>query len=34
MTDSNNLELGARYQASFDALKDKNEQAFIPFVMI
>lgn len=34
MTDSNIQQVGSRYQTSFDALKEKNEQAFIPFVMI
>ena len=30
----NILQAGARYQTAFAALKEKNEQAFIPFVMI
>jgi len=34
MSNSNTQQAGARYQASFAALKEKNEQAFIPFVMI
>jgi len=34
MTHSNIQQAGARYQTSFAALKEKNEQAFIPFVMI
>jgi len=34
MSNSNIQQAGARYQASFAALKEKNEQAFIPFVMI
>ena len=34
MTNSNIQQVGSRYQTSFDALKEKNEQAFIPFVMI
>ncbi|TYK65515.1 tryptophan synthase subunit alpha [Colwellia echini] len=31
---ANIQQAGARYQASFAALKEKNEKAFIPFVMI
>ena len=27
-------EIGARYQTSFSALQEKNEKAFIPFVII
>ncbi|KGJ96120.1 tryptophan synthase subunit alpha [Colwellia psychrerythraea] len=34
MSHSRIQQAGARYQASFAALKEKNEQAFIPFVMI
>ena len=34
MSNSNIQQAGARYQTSFAALKEKNEQAFIPFVMI
>ncbi len=34
MSNSSIQQAGARYQASFAALKEKNEQAFIPFVMI
>jgi tryptophan synthase alpha chain len=34
MTQSNIQLAGARYQTSFATLKEKNEQAFIPFVMI
>ncbi|OUR76343.1 tryptophan synthase subunit alpha [Colwellia psychrerythraea] len=34
MSNSNIQQAGARYQASFASLKEKNEQAFIPFVMI
>ncbi|MBU2871559.1 tryptophan synthase subunit alpha [Colwellia sp. E2M01] len=32
--ETNIQEAGARYQAAFAALKEKNEKAFIPFVMI
>jgi len=34
MSNANIQQVGARYQASFAALKEKNEKAFIPFVMI
>jgi len=34
MSNANIQQAGARYQASFSALKEKNEKAFIPFVMI
>jgi len=34
MSNVNIQQAGARYQASFAALKEKNEKAFIPFVMI
>jgi len=34
MSNDNIQQAGARYQASFAALKEKNEKAFIPFVMI
>ena len=34
MSNTNVQQAGARYQASFAALKEKNEKAFIPFVMI
>ena len=34
MSNSSIQQAGARYQTSFAALKEKNEQAFIPFVMI
>lgn len=34
MSNLNIQQAGARYQASFAALKEKSEQAFIPFVMI
>jgi len=34
MSNSNIQQAGIRYQNSFAALKEKNEQAFIPFVMI
>jgi len=34
MSSTNIQQAGARYQASFAALKEKNEKAFIPFVMI
>lgn len=34
MSNSNIQQAGARYQTSFASLKEKNEQAFIPFVMI
>jgi len=34
MSNSETLQAGARYQASFAILKEKNEKAFIPFVMI
>lgn len=34
MTQSTIQQVGARYQASFAALKEKNEKAFIPFVTI
>ncbi|ALO35361.1 tryptophan synthase subunit alpha [Colwellia sp. MT41] len=34
MSHSNIQQAGARYQASFATLKEKNEQAFIPFVTI
>lgn len=33
-TSQGTIEAGARYQAAFSALKEKNEKAFIPFVMI
>ncbi|WP_057831986.1 tryptophan synthase subunit alpha [Colwellia sp. TT2012] len=34
MSDSNFQQAGARYQTAFATLKEKNERAFIPFVMI
>ncbi|KGJ92952.1 tryptophan synthase subunit alpha [Colwellia psychrerythraea] len=34
MSNSKIQQAGARYQTSFASLKEKNEQAFIPFVMI
>lgn len=34
MSNANIQQAGARYQASFAALKENNEKAFIPFVMI
>jgi tryptophan synthase alpha chain len=34
MSNDNIQQAGARYQASFATLKEKNEKAFIPFVMI
>ncbi len=34
MSNPNIQQVGARYQASFAALKEKNDKAFIPFVMI